>query len=303
MKSRLIAAALLLSANIAQAATLTVPFDFSRGEIGIDVSVKGAPLHVILDTGVDPSAIDTTRAEALDLALDRENGGEASGEGDDKTALVFPVAIRSLTIAGYGFGDIDALAIDMTGMSKQYGKQLDGVLGYSFLTNKITLIDYPGRTLTFADAPVEVISSVRQCRVRYTVPLKWDGEETIPIIGNFQIGPAQGQISLDTGSNAAISLYPAGLALPGMRDALIEKGEVTYSGARGTSTAKSYVLNGSVAFGPFSLPKGQAIKVIKGTGAPESRIANIGNRLFADMKLKMLLDYRNHLITFYGGCR
>lgn len=33
---------------------LVVPFDFSRHEIGLDVSIHGAPVYMFLDTGVSP---------------------------------------------------------------------------------------------------------------------------------------------------------------------------------------------------------------------------------------------------------
>lgn len=47
--------------------TLRVPFDFSQSEIGIDATVNGEPLYILLDTGVDPSPIDLQRAEAWAL--------------------------------------------------------------------------------------------------------------------------------------------------------------------------------------------------------------------------------------------
>jgi Aspartyl protease len=49
--------------------TLRVPFDFSQSEIGIDATVNGEPLFILLDTGVDPSTIDLQRAEALHLKI------------------------------------------------------------------------------------------------------------------------------------------------------------------------------------------------------------------------------------------
>lgn len=59
-----VATAVFLCAGVltAQAAPLSVPFDFTRGAIGLDVSVNGTPLYMILDTGVDPSVIDLARA-------------------------------------------------------------------------------------------------------------------------------------------------------------------------------------------------------------------------------------------------
>jgi hypothetical protein len=56
-----------------------------------------------------------------------------------------------------------------------------------------------------------------------------------------------------------------------------------------------------VGFGPFSLPAGQTVS-LRGT-TPDGRAANVGNKLFAAMKLKLLLDYQSKRITFYGDCR
>src|ERR1700710_166279 len=142
-----LASAMLGTAALGTDAPLTVPFDFSRHAIGLDVTVKGAPLYMILDTGVDPSAIDLKRAEALGLPIQRDNAGEASGEGDAKSAQIFGATIDGLVIGGRAFGAVDAAAMDMSTLSARYGRSLDGVLGYSFLSSRIVLIDYPHSTL------------------------------------------------------------------------------------------------------------------------------------------------------------
>ncbi len=46
----------------------------------------------------------------------------------------------------------------------------------------------------------------------------------------------------------------------------------------------------------------QAVTLRKTPGS-DTRIANIGDKLFAAMKLKMLLDNKSRLTTFYGDCR
>ena len=99
--------------SAAAAEPLCVPFDFSRGSIGLHVNVKGVPLFMILDTGVDPSVIDLSRADALGLKVDRAAGGEATGGGDAKQARAFPVTLSNLTISGRPFASFDALAMDM----------------------------------------------------------------------------------------------------------------------------------------------------------------------------------------------
>jgi len=108
-----LAAAAFTSAVISSpvvAAPLSVPFDFSRGAIGLDVTIGGQPVYLMLDTGVDPSVIDIDRAEALGLKIDRGVSGEASGFGDAKSASVFAATISGLAIGSRDFGPVDALA-------------------------------------------------------------------------------------------------------------------------------------------------------------------------------------------------
>ncbi len=188
------------------------------------------------------------------------------------------------------------------GCRRNTRKHLDGVIGYSFLTGKIILIDYPKQQLVLIEQPMAAWATVRSCHLRHSVPLRSFGDDSIPLLPDFRFGDASAPISLDTGSNGGIALYQAALSLPGVKEALVEKGETAYAGARGKSTAKTYSLNIPVGFGPFTLPAGQTVTLRKAQGA-DNRVANIGNKLFAALKLKMLLDYKNRVMTFYGDCR
>ena len=85
MNAKAIAAALAVGLTVSAAAAqgaepvLTVPFDFSRQAIGLDVTVKGAPLTMILDTGV--------RAPGSD---------KASGAGYFGLHILTPESARSM---------------------------------------------------------------------------------------------------------------------------------------------------------------------------------------------------------------
>jgi hypothetical protein len=290
----------LIGWGAAGAEPLTVPFDFSKSAIGLSVTVKGRPLYMILDTGVDPSVIDLKEAEALGLNIDRGAGGEASGEGDAKNSAAYPATLSGLAIGGRGFADIEALGFDMSALTARYGRKLDGVLGYSFLTGRVVLVDYPAARLTILERPGEAADQVKSCRRRHTIPLTFFPEENIPAVPDFRFGGASGTISLDTGSSGGISLYQAALALAGLKDKLTETGEIAFTGGRGDGKAKSYRLDSPVGFGPFTLPAGQTVS-LRGT-TPDGRAANVGNKFFAAMKLKILLDYQSKRITFYGDC-
>jgi hypothetical protein len=291
----------LLCAAAPVQSPINAPFDFSKATIGLDVTVKGRPLHMILDTGVDPSIIDLATADELGLKVDHGDSGEASGFGDGKGAAVFPTQIEGLAIEGDSFAKFDALAIDMGSLSAGLGRKLDGVLGYSFLADKTVLIDYPASKLSILSRASDAASLTKGCAKRWTTPLKT--VDSFPIIPDFRFGNAKAPVSLDTGSTGSIGLFQSALDLPGARDALTEAGAITRTGARGEARSKTYSFNAPVGFGPFTLPAGQVVSTYSEPGSTDTRVANVGNRLLAAMQVKLLLDYRGKAVTFYGDCR
>lgn len=301
---RRFAVALLAGALVARpvvGAVLDIPFDFSHRAIGIDVTVHGTPLFFLLDTGVDPSVIAAARAESLGLKVDRASGGEASGYGESTAAPIYPSTIDGLAIHGRSFAPIDALAADTTAISLGYGRSIDGVLGYSFLKDKIMLINYAAQRVWILDRAADAPPVVRLCRTHWSTAMQFLKGDNTPIIPNFRFGSSSGPITLDTGSNEGISLFDRALESPEIKAALVEQGEIEHTGARGVSKSKTYSFNAPVGFGPFSLPAGQGVDRLKAS-PDDKRFANIGNRVFADMRLTILLNYRAKKLTFYGSC-
>lgn len=144
---RVAAALVLISIGLigsaASGRTVRVAFDFSQSEIGIDALINGRPVYILLDTGVDPSVVDLQRAEALHLKIDRSAGpGQTTGFGKTGKPTAFPTSIRGFSISGHEFGSFDALTTALSGLSAKYGRRVDAVIGYSFLRDKIALIDY-----------------------------------------------------------------------------------------------------------------------------------------------------------------
>jgi hypothetical protein len=281
---------------------LRVPFDFSQSEIGIDATVNGEPVYVLVDTGVDPSAIDLDRAEALHLKIDRNAGGPISGFGNTEQPIAFPTAIEGFAISGHKYGAFDALASDLSALSAKYGRRLDAIIGYSFLQDKIIMIDYPGRTLLLVDRPSAAMSATKSCRAKWSAPMQLLEGENWPLIPRFRLGDAVISATLDTGSNGSIILYQGALDMPGVRSALVQIGEHKSGGFQGEETRKEYVFNKPVGFAHFELPPGSAV-TLRNVRGSSSNLANVGNKLFASMGLKMMLDYRHHTMAFFGDCR
>lgn len=291
-----------LLAGAAAAQSLTVPFDFSRSEIAIDATVKGKPFYVLIDTGVDPSAIDLARAKALHLNIDRSQGGPVSGVGKRKQAEAFPATIEDLKVGSRPFSSIDTLASDMSAISASYGRGVDAFLGFSFLKDKIVLIDYPGHRLSFLDRASDAGPMIRTCRARWRSPMPFLKNENWPLITHFRIGAVTLPATLDTGSSGSITLYQGALDLPGVHAALLKSGKAPSTGFRGNSTLSKYRLNLPAGFGPFRLPPGGPVTLRDVKGSADTSLANVGNKFFVGLKVKMLLNYREHSMTFFGDC-
>jgi hypothetical protein len=294
-----VAITLPIAAIAAPVQPLVIPFDSHHDAIGFDVTVRGAHLHVILDTGLDPSAIDTAVAERLKLPLDRKGGDEAEGEGAGHTT-VYPSSIDNLRIGSRQFAKFEALAMDMSALTKRFGKTLDGVLGYSFLRDKIVLIDYRRNTVSLLSSAGQ--AKTQACRKHYAIPLRSNGDDRIPVISVFRIGKASLPASLDTGSSGGVTLYKSALDLSDIKAAFAQTGTKFVTGARGDLQVTTGTLNSIVGFGPFELPPGQIANTSPQPGSRTTRMANIGNKLFRAMKLQILLDYPAKTLTFYGDC-
>jgi Aspartyl protease len=298
------AALAVLLPSAPEARPIVVPFDFSRHQIGLEVSVRGAPLYMFLDTGASPSAIDTAHAKSLGLKIDFAGGGEATGSGDAEHAMVYPTSIDDLVISGYRLGAIEALAADQKAITSAYGREVDGTLGHSFLLGRLVLIDYPARTITIADRKADMADMESQfatCRSVWRTPLKSFKGDTIPIV-DLKIGGVRLPAGIDTGSDGGVDLYKSALDEPAIKTALVEVGTSKQTGNRGESVAKVYRLDAPISLGPFVVPAGQSAALNGNPGSANSRLANVGNRLLAAMRIKLLLDYQNSRIGFFGNC-
>jgi hypothetical protein len=294
-------AAWLATPWAAAARPVSLPFDFSRGAVAIDATVKGQPLRVLLDTGVDPSVIDETLAERLGFALDLAAAGAGTGTGTTRTATAIPTTIVGLSLGGRETTPFAALATDLSGLSGAYGRRLDGILGYSYLRGRVVLIDYPASRLVLIDSPAQARADTASCRRRWVIAMRMLKDENWPLIP-LRLGEAQAPATLDTGHDGTANLYRRALDLPGVRAALRADGQTSATGFNGVDKRSQWFVDAPLGFGPFRLPPGASVTLADTEGSPQTSLANVGNRLFAALKLKVLLDYKARRIGFFGNC-
>src|SRR5439155_19530713 len=131
-----------------RSAPIEVPFEFVANQIIVQVKIAGkGPYSMLLDTDTDPSAIDLATARELGLRLDARSF-PASGGGADAN-LVQLTRLSTVELGTVIAKDVAAGGIDLTKLSAKLERPIHGVLGYSFLKDRIVQIDYAASKIRF----------------------------------------------------------------------------------------------------------------------------------------------------------
>jgi predicted aspartyl protease len=270
-----------------------VPFEFVHNQIVVAVKIAGkGPYSMLVDTDTDPSAIDLATAREIGLKLDSK-GLPASGGGTE-TNLVQPTRMPTVELGGVIARDVAAAAIDLTKLSAKLGRPLHGVLGFSFLKDRIIQIDYAASKIRFyTESPYLGIQNSPNTVNIIAVAFHYDDGV---LIDSVLINGQKLKATLDTGSSGAFALTPEGVATLGLDEAA-EQGEGKKSiGYNGEYESKSGTLK-SVRIGRLSIESAPATFWPAGSGHDKRRFqVNIGNGFFKDYL--MTFDFRAKLVVF-----
>lgn len=213
-----------------------LPFDLVHDVPVIRVTMNGAgPYNFILDTGANPSAVDLGTARAAGVFLDESRSGQAEGAGDDRVPI-FAARIDSLRLGNYRVDYVEAVAVDLSAITHRLGIPLHGVLGYSLLAGRVVRIDYPQRTIEFLPPGYRVPLAPLAPKQQVRLPLEFPQDETIPLLGAFQVNGHTLPVTLDTGSSLTLEIAPADAATVAVRLSRASEGTESAVGARGGLT-------------------------------------------------------------------
>jgi aspartyl protease/PDZ domain-containing protein len=124
------------------------PIELAGGLVLAKVGVNGsAPLDFIVDTGAEVSVINASRVAQLGLTPVGKLAGGAGG-GDVPVSYLMGV---SFSLPGVTLADQIVTAIPLDALEPLFGRRIDGVLGYDFLSRFVVELDYLGRTITVRD--------------------------------------------------------------------------------------------------------------------------------------------------------
>jgi len=244
---------------------------------------------MLLDTDTDPSAVDLTMAKEIGLKLD-SHAVPASGGGTSKN-VAYETKVALINVGTLETKNVEAGAIDLSTVSTQLGKKIDGVLGYSFLKNRIVQIDYPAKVVRFFDKPPYSGSPPSSHNI--TV-LSFHYNDYVMIDGvsvNGQVFTA----TLDTGSSGNFHLTPEAVSKLGL-DEEAAKGPISGSvGYNGNAQHHSGTVN-NILIGDISVDKPNVTFFTKGTGHDKKPWGlNIGNVFLKGYVVTV--DYRAKKIT------
>lgn len=263
------------------------PFEFEKNQILLSVKIGGkGPYTMLLDSGVIPSVIDEGLARELGLELDTENAGNAAGRGTGNLRVI-PTTIKSLSIGYEQFGDIAAVTIDLSGLSKPLGRELHGILGYSLLKDRIVRIDYAGRTIELFDEKKDLFS--RMSGTVYLEKFTLEDNDIMPTIRGLRVNGKKIIATVDTGSSLNVEIFSHKLAELGLAELAKGGKRSGVVGARGAAEITDVTAD-SIAIGGHRLTD-QQLSISQSTDTDNVAMGNIGNGFLKNFTLS--LNYRD----------
>ena len=275
-------------------APIEIPFEFVHNQIIVEVKVGGkGPFNMLVDTNTDPSAIDTATARELGLVVGDK--GAAGTGGGTEVNLIYPTRLPSVELGTFVTKDVSAATINLAKMSERIGRPIHGVLGFSFLKDRIIQIDYPNSKLRFfAESPYPRIQYSANTVNTIAFPFKREDGEVI--IDSVYVNNEKMRAALDTGSSGSFNLTPQAIALLKLEEQVDAAEPIKSVGYNGEYESKQGILK-SVRLGRITVESVRAEFWLPKTGHDDKKFqVNIGNAFFEDFV--MTFDFKNKMVVF-----
>jgi len=133
-----LAVVLACACSKAPSGPVEVAFEFPRSQILLPVKIEGRETVCLLDTGTNPSGIDSKLAEELKLEI-KGPGEKAEGVGNEN--VLIRATSFTVAVGGAAPAKIDAVTSDFSRLSARLGRPLGCILGQSWLTSRVVQID------------------------------------------------------------------------------------------------------------------------------------------------------------------
>ncbi len=270
---------------------VAIPFSFEHNQIVVEAYVNGhGPLRFLFDTATDPSTIDLDAARSAGLSL-KATGKAGEGGGSERT-LTYDTKFSSLSLGTIVQQDVEAVGMDQHQLHSAFALPVVGVIGYSFIQNRIFTIDYAQHLITFFDHPPGEVTGNKT----KSVHLRLDHGDNIPLVEDCMIDHSRVVAAIDTGSSFAITLTPAATTRLGLQ-AIADAGQIVpgrgYNGVTKATLGKVPVIE----IGGVQLRDVEVRFFKPGFGYDHTTWdVNLGNPFLQQFQLTM--DYHSRRVFF-----
>ena len=129
------------------AAAIVLPLRFEDGNVLVDGSIDGKPLHLIVDTG-GKGSLQLAAAAAARIGVKTDESLVSRTDALGNTFAGPGFAVGELEIAGTKFRNLPGFVRGEAGSGVTGPLPADGMLGMEFLRSYVARFDYAAKTLT-----------------------------------------------------------------------------------------------------------------------------------------------------------
>jgi len=168
--------------------------------------LDGRLRRFVVDTGSSVSYVSADAAKTLALR-ERDERTVQVTSANGGTLTLPAVTLRRLVLGSRAFERVPAAVFDFADLSAHLGVTIDGLLAFPLFRDHLLTLDYPRARLVLA--PQTLAEPVANTDPRVST-LAFNNEQRVPFIP-VQMGNESFIVLIDSGSDGALSLNPAGL--------------------------------------------------------------------------------------------
>lgn len=135
----------------APALRMDLPMKLRDGVLLVKGKVQGKKIRFSLDTGAEMNILDRDLPGEVFEEMEIQQRIEAMG-ADGTTAEVLVTQVAGYELGGLNLGKMRTLVANLGVISRAYGVQIDGVLGYPFFAQGCFVIDFKNERLQLYDS-------------------------------------------------------------------------------------------------------------------------------------------------------
>jgi len=210
---------------------IQIPIELTAGgHIFVQAKIDASrTLWFILDSGGMNTTISAGIQKELSLRSSAVGSVTGSGEHSEQVKVVDHINIE---LSGIEFALNNVAAIPLKSLEASFGRRIDGILGYDFISQFVVEIDYAQSLVTIHDP-----KTFRYAGPGKEFPIQWAAGQPGVVVSVTLPGrqPSTALFHLDTGAGTTIEFYSPYVAAEKLLDAVTRRVRVSGSGVGGDS--------------------------------------------------------------------